>query len=193
MRKSITGLICGLIGSLFSLWWGFTFGFFGNILNIIPSEEAANLGQTLTILGWIAFFGAIVGIVGASLSVKQARKGAICLTIATIMCGILQMYIFIKTLSSEFIMTAIVVFLLPTILLLVAAIFAWIAKEKAVPVMNMGYQQPQQNFQPQQPQQPQQKTLEQELNDLKGMLDKGLITEEEFADTKKAILAKYTK
>ena len=190
MRKSVTGLICGLIGSLFSLWWGFTFGFFGNLLNIIPAEEAASLGQTLTILGWIAFFGAIVGIVGASLSVKQARRGAICLTVATVMCGILQIYLFVKTISSEFIMTAIVIFLLPTILLLVAAIFSWIAKKKEVPMQATVQMQ---NMQQPVNQNPQQKTLEQELSELKGMLDKGLITEEEFAEAKKNTLAKYTK
>lgn len=187
MRKSVTAMICGLIGSLFSLWWGFSFGLFGNMLNIIPSEEATNIGSTLTALGWISFLGAILGIVGASLSLKQARKGAICLSIAAVMCGILQIYLFVKTLTPDFVITAIMVFLLPTVLLIVASVFGWLAKDLAQPNQSVS----QQNVQ--EPQAQQTKTLEQELSNLKSMLEKGLIDEQEFAETKKAILSKYTK
>ena len=173
MKRSITSLICGLIGSLFSLFWGFVCGITGNALSIIAAEA-----NVLNILGWLAFLGAIAGIVGASLCVKQARKGAICLSAATALCGALQIYLFAHAVGSAMLMTSIIVFLLPTILLLVAAIFGFLAKEKA------GSQQ----------QAPvQTKTMEQELSELKGMLDKGLITEDEFVETKKSILIKYTK
>ncbi len=184
MRRSITALICGLIGSIFSLFWGFTFGVFGNMLGIIPTAEAQNIGTTLAVLGWIAFLGAIVGIVGASLSVKQARRGAITLTIAAIACGILQMYLFVKTCASPSlsVMTSIIIFLLPTVLLIVAAVFDWVAKDKEI---GKAYAQPQNNTQA--------KSLEQEISELKDMLDKGLITEEEFAETKKNLLAKHSK
>ena len=183
MRKSVTSLICGLIGSLFSLFWGFMFACFGNLLNIIPADEAVSIGTVLTVLGWLAFFGGIVGIVGSALSVKQARKGAVCLSVATVMCGALQIYLFVKSFSAEFLMTGLVVFLLPTILLLVAAVFGWLAKEKQPAAL-----QPQSVEQPKQ-----EKTLEQELSELKSMLDKGLINEEEFSEAKKSILAKHTK
>ena len=175
MRRSITSLICGLIGSLFSLFWGFVCGITGNALSIITA--GANV---LNILGWVAFLGAIAGIVGASLCVKQARKGAICLSAATALCGALQIYLFAHAVGSEMLMTSIIVFLLPTVLLIVAAVFGFLAKERAT-----GAQAQQTNAQ--------QKTLEEELSELKGMLDKGLINEDEFAEAKKAILAKHTK
>ena len=187
MRKSVTAMICGLIGSLFSLWWGFSFGLFGNLLNIVPAEEASNIGGLLTAFGWISFLGAILGIVGASLSLKQARKGAICLTISAVMCAILQIYLFVKTLTPDFVITAIMVFLLPTVLLIVAAVFGWVAKNNNTPSQNVSQQNSQE------PQAKQTTTLEQELSNLKSMLEKGLIDEQEFAETKKAILSKYTK
>ncbi len=184
MRRSITALICGLIGSLFSLFWGFAFGVGGNFLGIFNSAEAQSLGATLTTLGWVAFLGAIVGIVGAALSVKQARKGAICLSIAAVACGILQLYLFAKTIGGLNIMTTIIIFLLPTILLIVAAVFAWLAKEGAVTRKTLPEPQKFENNSV---------TLEKELENLKSTLDKGLITDDEYKEAKKALLEKYTK
>lgn len=189
MRKSITGFICGLIGSLFSLFWGFVCGITGSAFDF------AAAAVVIQVLGWVAFLGSILGIVGAALCFKKARKGAICLSIATLLCGVLQIYIFVNAVTTSFVMSSIIVFLLPTILLIVSAVFAWIAKEVAPARVQMQ--------QPQQPQMPQQEnyippikeepTLEKELNNLKNMLDKKLITEEEFAEAKRNILNKYTK
>ena len=184
MRRSVTAMICGLIGSLYSLWWGFIFGAFGDLLNLIPTD-GAKLGTVFTILGWLAFIGGIVGIVGASLSLKKARKGAICLSIATVLSGALQLYIFGKVVGGggASIMTLIIIFLLPTVLLVVASVFAWLAKEtepaRSADVANQSSSGNQ--------------TLEKELSSLKEMLDKGIITEEEFAVAKKNLLEKYTK
>ena len=183
MRRSVTAMICGLIGSLFSLWWGFIFGSFGDLLKIIPTDEASRLATTLTVLGWFAFIGGIVGIVGSSLSLKKARKGAICLTIATVFSGALQLYIFGKTVSGSNIMTSVMIFLLPTVLLVVASVFAWLAKETEPTRSANAASQNNSNNQ----------GLEKELSGLKEMLDKGIITEEEFAVAKKNLLEKYTK
>jgi len=185
MRRSVTAMICGLIGSLFSLFWGFIFGVGGDLFKIIPTDEATKLATTFTVLGWLAFIGGIVGIVGSALSLKKARKGAICLTVATVLSGALQLYIFGKVVggSGSSIMTFIIIFLLPTVLLVVASVFAWLAKEtepsrsaSAANQTNSGNQ-----------------GLEKELSGLKEMLDKGIITEEEFAVAKKNLLEKYTK
>jgi len=186
MRRSVTAMICGLIGSLFSLFWGFIFGVGGDLFNIIPTDEASKLATTFTVLGWFAFIGGIVGIVGSALSLKKARKGAICLTVATVFSAALQLYIFGKVVggsSGSSIMTFIIIFLLPTVLLIVASVFAWLAKEtepsrsaSAANQTNSGNQ-----------------GLEKELSGLKEMLDKEIITEEEFAVAKKNLLEKYTK
>ena len=41
MRRSVTGFVCGLIGSLFSLWWGFWFGVIGNVGTLISSAAGS--------------------------------------------------------------------------------------------------------------------------------------------------------
>ena len=189
MRRSVTALICGLIGSLFSLVWGFSFGVGANLFDTITDSNSPSV---FSILGWIAFLGAILGIIGSALSLKQAKKGAICLTIATVMCGALQVYLFAKAVSGSFLMTAIIIFLLPIVLLIVASIFDWISKDKEVEKYTPQTSMPQAE-QTTQPQQTNQKSLEDELKNLKDMMDKGLITQEEFTDAKKNILEKYTK
>ena len=197
MRKSTTGFVCGLIGSLFSLFWGFICGITGSALGL--ATDAAEV-LVFQLLGWASFLGAILGIVGASLCLKKAKKGAVCLTIASVLCGALQIYLFVKGFNTAFFMTIIIVFLLPTILLATATVFAWIAKRTKAEQMNMPQIQVNNcqtaQTQPQVVQQPQnngQKTLEEELNSLKDMFDRNLLTEEEFAEAKKNVLNRYTK
>lgn len=193
MRKSITGFICGLIGSLFSLFWGFVCGITGSAFGLATDAAEVIVFQ---VLGWVSFLGAILGIVGAALCIKKAKKGAICLTIASALCGALQIYLFVKAFATSFLMTSIIVFLLPTILLIVSTVFAWIAKPSQVNNLNHQnmqqtvYQKPNENDMPPMKEEP---TLEKELNGLKDMLDKNLITEEEYAEAKKNVLNKYTK
>ena len=79
-RRSVAGFIFGLIGSLFCLWWGFTFGLVGDIGQSIVNgvNGSGTWGGTISIimiLGWLAFVGAIVGIIGAAMCFKSARKG----------------------------------------------------------------------------------------------------------------------
>ena len=195
MRKTTTGFVCGLIGSLFSLFWGFICGITGSALGL--ATDAAEV-LVFQLLGWASFLGAILGIVGASLCLKKARKGAICLTVASVLCGALQLYLFIKAFHTSFFMTIIIVFLLPTILLATATVFAWIAKitntQHVAYNTNVGtIPQPQNNSEQAQPQNNGQKTLEEELNSLKDMFDRNLLTEEEFAEAKKNVLNRYTK
>lgn len=193
MRKSITGFICGLIGSLFSSFWGFVCGITGSAFGLATDAAEVIVFQ---VLGWVSFLGAILGIVGAALCIKKAKKGAICLTIASALCGALQIYLFVKAFATSFLMTSIIVFLLPTILLIVSTVFAWIAKPSQVNNLNHQnmqqtvYQKPNENDMPPMKEEP---TLEKELNGLKDMLDKNLITEEEYAEAKKNVLNKYTK
>ena len=201
-RKTLTGFICGLIGSLFSLFWGFWAGIVGNIGTVIAAAADSSATGSLNIvniLGWLAFIGGIIGIVGSAMCFKKARTGAIWLTIATLMSGSLLLYIFIQIVmaaGATMLFTWVIVFLLPAILLAVATIFAWLAKPVNGTVTNNPYVQ-NNNYQPQpqvQPQ-PQQKvekteTLEDKLQNLKNMYDKGLITEDEYNEARKNILSK---
>lgn len=211
MRKSITGFIFGLIGSVFCLWWGFVFGIIGDIGNSIVNSANGSSGwngtvSVMMILGWLAFIGAIVGIIGAANCFKAARKGGIILSVATAMCGGLQIYLFVNVMKSGApAVSMLILFLLPTIFHIVADVCAFTAKEVAVEYnnYNQGNRYAQPNYQPQpnqyaQPQptygpQPQEKSLEQELTELKGMVDKGLLTEEEYNAAKANAIAKHTK
>ena len=191
MRRSVTGFVCGLIGSLFSLWWGFWFGVIGNVGTLISSAAGSGSDGTITaiyLLGWVCFIGAIFGIVGASNCFKKARAGAIWLTIATVMCGSLQIYVFVSLTGGigELLLTRIFIFLLPTILLAVASIFAWCAK-KADKVVGAGNVSATVNVQREESGA---NSLERELLKLKETFEKGLITEEEYKEARKRILDK---
>ena len=190
MKKSVAGFVLGLIGSLFSLLWGFIFGVGGDIGGAATGTGA----NTFMILGWLCFLGGIAGIIGASFCLKKAQKGAIALGISTVACGALQVYLFINALQSGTpFMTLVVVFLLPTILMAAGTICAF-AGQKYQP-QNHGAQavQPQQAVPQAAQAQPAEKTLEEELTNLKAMFDKQLLTEEEYAQAKKNALDKHTK
>lgn len=192
-RKTLTGFICGLIGSLFSLFWGFWAGIVGNIGTVIAAAADSSATGSLNIvnvLGWLAFIGGIIGIVGSAMCFKKARTGAIWLTIATLMSGSLLLYIFIQIVmaaGATMLFTWVIVFLLPAILLAVATLFAWIAKPVNGTVTNNPYIQS--NNQPQQKVE-KTETLEDKLQNLKNMYDKGLITEDEYNEARKNILSK---
>ena len=196
MRKSVTSFVLGIVGSLFSLFWGFISGLFGGLGGIVAdgigSESGATTMGIINFLGWLAFLGAIVGFVGAGNCFKKARRGGIILTVATAMCSPIQLYWFIKLVQYTPTMTPthLIVFLLPVVLLIVATVLAYCAKLVEAPAGPVYYQpQPQQPVQPQ----PQTTGLEAELTNLKGMLDKGLLTEEEYSEAKKNAIAKYSK
>lgn len=199
-RKSVTGFICGLIGSLFSLGWGFFFGVIGNAGEAVGLDSVAKEVNVFSILGWLAFLGAIVGIVGAAMSLKDARKGGIVSVFSTIATAILQIYVFVNLLKiGTLVMSLIIICLLPVVLQVVAVVSELLAKPVEVnyPAYN-NMQMGQGNiYQPQQPVNAQApvagNSLEQELTDLKGMLDKGLLTEEEYAEAKKNVIAKHSK
>ncbi len=192
-RKTLTGFICGLIGSLFSLFWGFWAGIVGNIGTVIAAAADSSATGSLNIvnvLGWLAFIGGIIGIVGSAMCFKKARTGAIWLTIATLMSGSLLLYIFIQIVmaaGATMLFTWVIVFLLPAILLAVATVFAWLAKPVNGTVTNNPYIQS--NNQPQQKVE-KTETLEDKLQNLKNMYDKGLITEDEYNEARKNILSK---
>ena len=195
MKRSVTAFICGLIGSLFSLFWGFWCGIVGDAGTAIIGSGSDGGGWTsgvseLLVFGWLAFIGAIIGIVGASYCFKNAKKGGILLAIASVMCAILQLYIFINAISAgAFIFTLILVFLLPVVLQVVATVSAFRGKEYT-PAPT--YQQNYSGYQQQNPE-PAGKTLEQELTELKRLFDNGILTEEEFATAKKNAIEKHSK
>ena len=188
MRRSITAFICGLIGSLFSLFWGFVAGVVGNIGSIIGPSDGSVSTNVIYALGWIAFLGAILGIVGSSLCFKMAKKGGVMLFISMLTCSALQIYLFVQyAKSGNMITTGIFVFLLPVALFIASTISAFCAKEissaeggtvshpKESAKINNG------------------NALEEELINLKSMFEKGLITQEEYTTAKKSAIDKYMK
>lgn len=191
MRKSVSAFVFGLIGSIICLGWGFICGFLGDTASCVASGSSGVPELTAILyLGWICFFGSIAGIIGSSYCLRHARRGAIVLAISTAACSSLLVYIFVKLMqvslaAGSFVTTTILV-LLPVVFMLVATIAAFAAKE-----VETKDQTPSATVTISQGNQP--KTLEQELTDLKGMLDKGLINQEEFDQAKKSILDKHTK
>jgi len=197
MKRSVSAFIFGLIGSIFSLFWGFWCGIIGDAGQLIASSagEGASEITLVLIFGWTAFIGAIIGIIGASYCFKNAGKGSIILAIATAMCGILQIYLFVNAISAgAFVMTLILILLLPVALMVTGTICAFrapvIAPRQNVAPINNGYSAP--NAQPQTPVSTG-KTLEQELTELKRLFDNGILTEEEFATAKKNAIEKYSR
>lgn len=192
MRKSVSAFVFGLIGSIFSLWWGFTFGLIGDVGSSIIGGLGGSSGtlNTMQILGWLCFVGAIIGIIGASLCFKKARTGGIVLAFSTLACGSLLLYLFINAVKGgAMVPTLILIFLLPVIFMLVATVSAFIAKS----VQNYANQTVQIPVQATPFGQPRQQSLEQELTELKNMFDKNLISEEEYNQAKKGIIDKHTK
>jgi len=192
MRRSITSFICGLIGSLFCLFWGFVAGVVGNVGSIIALGAGAPPTGTINIvyiLGWIAFIGAILGIVGSALCFKKAGKGGIFLIISTVACGALQVYLFVLyAKGGVMITTGLFVFLLPVILLAVAGIMGLCSK--TIEDKNYAYvQQPVPPVEPTKSAAP--NSLEAELINLKNMFEKGLITQEEYDSAKKSLIEKH--
>ena len=191
MRRSITAFICGRIGSLFSLFWGFVAGVAGNVGSIIGNATDSGLTtiNVVYVLGWVAFVGGIIGIVGSAFCFKKARKGGVLLTISTVFCGALQGYLFYLYVSQSKVMitTSIIIFLLPIVLLIVSAVAAFCAKEKnygnvnTVSESNESVAKSTSN------------SLEAELINLKGMFEKGLITQDEYDAAKKSAIDKYMK
>jgi len=197
MRKSITAFVFGLIGGLFCTMWGFIFGIAGewglSACKVAEADPAKEI-TIFTILGWLAFFGGIASIVGASQCFKNARRGAIILTSATIPCAALQIYIFSQIVSAaegSWVFSSMILFLLPAIFLIVADICAFLAKD----VPDLVY--PQYGTSPQHQAAPVQKsnssTLEEELTKLKTMFDKKLLTEEEYNQARQKAINQYTK
>ena len=184
MKKTITGLVLGLIGGIISLFWGFVCGVLGYAASIIGSSAGGSGFNWLYLLGWLSFEGAIFAIVGASNCVKHAGRGATCLLIATVLCGSLQIYLFCNAIAgSTPIVTLVIVLLLPTILLAVATLFAYFAKEvECTAKADNSTAAPHQN---------KMDSLEVELTKLKDMLDKGLISQEEYATAKKNVIEKH--
>lgn len=200
MRKSIPAFICGLIGSLWTMFWGFWVGIIGEAVGSMfgGADSAPAVVTVIYILGWLAFIGGIVGIVGCSFALKNTKKAQWNLLIAAITSTALLGYLFIKSLASTqgvMIATQVLLYLLPAVLLIVSTVLSFTTKDNGVPAQPQmqNYAQPMQNAQPTQPTAPAQKSLEDELVDLKNMKDKGLLTDEEYAEAKKAALAKYSK
>ncbi len=185
MRRSITSLVCGLIGSLICLGLSFFFLVIGSFIFGLSNGSGGALFQVLI---WISFSGATVGIVGSALSASKAMPaGAICLTISTLLCGGFNIWFLANASSSDAgFVTAVFFTILPIILLLVATVMAWCAKEQKTKIVTPTNQP---NFVPNQSVK-QEKTLEQELTELKEMTEKGLLTEDEFSEAKKNLLTK---
>ena len=195
MRKSVSAFICGLIGSLFSLWWGFISGVGGGLIDGIASSAGASLtaATVINLLGWLAFLGAIVGFVGAGQCFKKARRGGILLAIATVMCSPIQLYYFIKIVGATTTMlpTIIIIFLLPVVLLVVSTVLAFCAKltETGAAVQQYANQPVQTQAAVNTASQP--TNMEQELAKLKEMNEKGLITDDEYAEARKKVIDKH--
>ncbi len=196
MRKSVSAFVFGLIGGLFCVWWGFIFGVLGEGLSsceLIKDSEAGGTVTLLLVLGYLAFPGGIVYIIGACQCFSHARRGAIIMSAATVPACALLVYLFIKAAASgAMIFTLIFIFLLPVIFLIVADICAFLAKDEPAPVLSPYGGQP--TAHPAAPvQQSNSKTLEQELTELKNMLDKNLLTEEEYNQARQKAINNYNK
>lgn len=184
MRKSVPAFICGLIGSLFTIFWGFWFGVIGETLDAIigsMGESGVTQVSVLYVLSWLAFIGGIVGIVGCSLALKNTKKAQWNLLVAAITSSALLGYLFFQS-SGMLIATRIFIILLPAILLIVSTVLAFVTKDNGVTAQTTNTQAAA----------PVQKTLEDELTNLKNMKEKGLLTDEEYAEAKKAALKKYS-
>lgn len=199
MRRSVPAFILGLVGSLFSLWWGFISGIGGGLVGSIIGAAGASDGgitTTISLLGWLAFLGAIVGFVGSGNCFKKARVGGIMLAVTTLMCSPIQIYYFVKSVSAATMMipTIIIVFLLPVVLLVVATVLALCARKRGEdPNMEKAYVNPQPQVVVNTVTQPaaQPTNMEQELAKLKEMNEKGLITDDEYAEARKKVIDKH--
>jgi len=199
MRKSVTAFVFGLIGGLFCIMWGFIFGLGSEVGMTACDSAGVDPTKDLivySILGWLAFIGGIVAIIGASQCFKTARRGGIILSCATVPCAALQIYIFSNAVGNagSMIVSSIIFFLLPAIFLIVADVCAFLAKEEPeLEYSPFGTSTPNTTHHAAPVQKTNSKTLEQELTELKAMYDKKLLTEDEYNQARQKAISQYTK
>ena len=201
MRKSVSAFVFGLIGGLFCVMWGFIFGVLGEGLSgcdLGSNTEAAEMVTLSMILGYFAFIGGIVCIIGASQCFRNARRGGIILASALVPASALLVYWFVKVVSASsgnMVFTFILLLLLPVIFLIVSTVCAFLAKDQPELKYNpYGTGPIQSPAHPAAPvQQSNSKTLEQELTELKNMRDKNLLTEEEYNQARQKAISNYNK
>lgn len=136
MKKSIPAVIFGLIGSISCLIISGFASLLGNIVGALGAistngGNVENVGITIVILSIICFIGSIIGIVGACFCFKNSKVGGILLSVATILCGSLLVFLLINNLiSSENSKIFIIVYLIPLVFLIVSVITAFLGKGK---------------------------------------------------------------
>ena len=133
MKKNTLSFTLGLIASIFCLGFGLLFFWVGGLIAAlagIGGEDTA-LIYVVQILGAVCFFGAIAGIVGAILSQKKKLSGGIILTVATIMCGSLLIYVLVNVISSNPGIFRIILLVAPLILFILSTIFAFLNSVKS--------------------------------------------------------------
>lgn len=154
MKRSLPAFIIGLITSIFSLFWGFSTVLFGNFITALISginssggsgveASSTTVGVVIMILGWLGFLGGILGIIGASQCFKKAKIGGILLTISSVLCGSLLIYLFVKTTintGTKMLVTSIMIYLVPVALFIASTICAFLAKPYQ-PKPNLYYNQ----------------------------------------------------
>ncbi|MBR4270929.1 MAG: SHOCT domain-containing protein [Clostridia bacterium] len=194
MRKSVSAFVFGLISGLFCWMWAFIFALAGETgltaCDFKTGEDSASVITTLAILGWIGFAASIVVIIGACQCFKNARRGAIIMTSATVPASAILVYVFSQLVQGgNMVGTLILLFLLPVIFLIVADVCAFLAKDVEEPVVN-----PYGTYmtQPTNVNAAPKKTMEEELTELKSMYEKNLMTESEYNQAKQGIINKYT-
>lgn len=132
MRRSVTAFTLGLISSLSCFVWGILGAFCGDILAVVG--VAPSVTTLIAVFGWLCFFGSWLGIAGAGLSLKNARIGALCMLISSVLCGSLFVDIVIQVIKGNIISPAIIVLVLfSLVLLIVAVVFGFFAKKETVP------------------------------------------------------------
>lgn len=132
MKRSVVAFTLGLISSLSCFVWGILGAFCGEILAI--AGVASSVTTWIAVFGWICFFGSWLGIAGAGLSLKNARIGALCMLISSVLCGSLFVDIVVQVIKGNIISPAIIVLVLFTLILLIVAVaFGFLSKKENVP------------------------------------------------------------
>ncbi len=132
MRRSVTAFTLGMIGSLICFVWGILGAFCGDILAI--TGVAPQVTRLIAVFGWLCFFGSWLGIAGAGLTLKNARIGALCLLISSVLCGALLVDVVVETIKGNIISPAICVLLLFSLaIMVVAVVFGFLARKVKKP------------------------------------------------------------
>lgn len=127
--RSVVGFVLGLLGSL-----GILSISMGSIFLGSAFLDLGGATSILTILSWVAFAGAILGIFGSSLCFKKARAGGALLFIGSLTAIVLLGYIISQIVALDIAMSSTIIALLifsaiPSLLMFIGSICGMSAKK----------------------------------------------------------------